>query len=230
MKRFAHLVVLMSLITLTACNDGVISFPTPEPAQFRVVNTTVNVPTPRVTVDSSSYVDVNRGSVSPLIDVPAGRRVRFGFGSQTRNYLDSVYFTFGSSARVLLFILGDTTGKTTNSNISYLRAIQDTLLPPGTANSFVRFTHIGSATNFIPYEVEVWVNGKAKLTQEFFEAGKSSAQYSQLAPGTYTFQIREYGTTTVLATLPNVELRAGTSYMLYSYDAATPGDLQLGIF
>ncbi len=225
MKRFAHLVVLMSLITLTACNDGVISFPTPEPARIRVVNTTVNVPTLRVTIDSSTIVDVTRGEASSFTDVPAGRAVKFFFGSPLRNYRTDLRFTLGGSARVLLFVWGDST-----SVIEYRREIQDTVLPVGTANAFVRFTHMGGSTGLGFYEVDVYVNGQTKLTQEYFDPGKSSAQYTQLTPGTYTFEIRESGTTTVLATLPNVELRAGTSYMLYSYDAATPGDLQLGIF
>jgi hypothetical protein len=151
--------------------------------------------------------------------------VKFFFGSPTRNYRTDLRFTLGGSARVLLFVWGDS-----SSVIEYRREIQDTVLAPGTPNAFVRFTHMGGSTGVGFYEVDVWVNGQTKLTNEYFDPGKSSAQFTQLTPGTYTFELRETGTTTVLATLPNVDLRAGTAYMLYSYDAATPGNLQLDIF
>ena len=215
----------MSLLLLVACNDGIISFPTPEPAQVRIVNTTFNVPELRVTIDSSTYVDVSRGSASSFTQVPAGRAVKFFFGTPTKNYRTDLRFTFGDNGRVLLFIWGDS-----SSVIQNRRVIQDTLLPPDATQSYVRFTHMGGSTGVGFYEVDVWVNGQDKLTPEYFDPGKSSSQYTQLAPGTYSFEIREFGTTTVLATLPNVELKAGTSYMLYSYDAPTSGDLLLGIF
>ena len=225
MKSLVHLLMKVSLLTLVACNDGVISFPTPEPAQVRIVNTTLNVPMLRVTVDSSTFVDVARGAASTFIQVPAGRAVKFFFGTPARNYRTDLRFTFGGSGRVLLFIWGDS-----SSVIQNRRVIQDTVLPAGTTNAYVRFTHMGGSTGAGFYEVDVWINGQTKLTPEFFDPGKSSAQYTQLAPGTYSFEIRESGTATVLATLPNVELKAGTSYMLYSYDAPSPGELQLGIF
>lgn len=225
MKRLHLHLLTVSLLALFGCSDGVISFPTPEPALLRIVNTTRNVPQLRVTIDSAASVDVARGKASDFTSVPAGRAVKFFFGSPSRNYRTDLRFTLGGSARVLLFVWGDS-----SSVIEYRREIQDTVLPPSTANSFVRFTHMGGSTGVGFYEVEVWINGQTKLTAEFFDPGKSSSQYTQLAPGTYTFEIREYGTTTVLATLPNVELRAGTSYMLYSYDADAPGELQLGIF
>ena len=225
MKLLVRLLLTSSCLALVACSDGVISFPTPEPAQLRIVNTTSNVPQLRVTIDSSSYVDVARGAASDFTSVPAGRQVKFFFGSPSRNYRTDLRFTLGGSARVLLFVWGDS-----SSVIEYRREIQDTVLPAGTTQAFVRFTHMGGSTGVGFYEVDVWVNGQTKLTPDFFDPGKSSAQYSQLAPGTYTFEIRESGTTTVLATLPNVQLQAGTSYMLYSYDAPTAGELLLGIF
>lgn len=225
MKHFLHFLLTSSLIAIVGCSDGVISFPTPEPAQLRIVNTTLNVPQLRVTIDSSTSVDVARGAASSFTAVPAGRAVKFFFGSPTRNYRTDLRFTLGGSARVLLFVWGDS-----SSVIEYRREIQDTVLPPGTPNAYVRFTHMGGSTGTGFYEVDVWVNGQTKLTDEYFDPGKSSAQFTQLTPGTYTFELRESGTTTVLATLPNVELRAGTAYMLYSYDAATPGNLQLDIF
>jgi hypothetical protein len=225
MKLLVRLLLTSSCLALVECSDGVISFPTPEPAQLRIVNTTSNVPQLRVTIDSSSYVDVARGAASDFTSVPAGRQVKFFFGSPSRNYRTDLRFTLGGSARVLLFVWGDS-----SSVIEYRREIQDTVLAPGTPNAFVRFTHMGGSTGVGFYEVDVWVNGQTKLTNEYFDPGKSSAQFTQLTPGTYTFELRETGTTTVLATLPNVDLRAGTAYMLYSYDAATPGNLQLDIF
>lgn len=224
--KFALGILLASVITAIAgCSDGVITFPAPEPAQIRVVNATINVPLLRVTIDSSSYVDVARGAASSFTTVPAGRPATFFFGSPSRTYRSDLRFTLGGSARVLLFIWGDS-----SSVIEYRRVIQDTLLPAGTPNAFVRFTHMGGSTGSGFYEVDVWINGQTKLTQEYFEPGASSASYSTLQPGRYSFELRESGTSTVLATLADVELRAGTSYMLFSFDAATAGDLQLGIF
>ena len=225
MKFTLGILLACIVAAIAGCSDGVISFPTPDPAQIRVVNSTVNVPLLRVTIDSSSYVDVARGAASSFTSVPAGRPVKFFFGSPRRTYRSDLRFTLGGSARVLLFVWGDS-----SSVVEYRREIQDTLLPSGTPDAYVRFTHMGGSTGTGFYEVEIWVNGQTKLTQEFFEPGASSASYSKLKPGTYAFELRESGTSTVLATLPNVELRAGTSYMLYSFDASTVGELQLGIF
>ncbi|MBL0322654.1 MAG: DUF4397 domain-containing protein [Ignavibacteria bacterium] len=127
-------VVILSVI---GCESGVITFPTPDPASVLIVNTTQNVPTVRVTMDSTINVDVTRGDASAYTQVAAGRPVTFFIGSPTTVYRDNLRYTLGGNGRVILFVRGDTT-----SLVEFRREIQDTVMPAGSTSSVIRFTHM----------------------------------------------------------------------------------------
>jgi hypothetical protein len=81
------------------------------------------------------------------------------------------------------------------------------------------------------YFVEIWISGGEKLFPVEFEPGISTRTYYSLAPGTYSFEVREAGTTNVLARLSDVVIGSGTSRMLYTYNAtSTIDDIALKIF
>jgi hypothetical protein len=223
---------LTSAITLTAlllvlgsCEDGVITFPTPEPAQLRIVNVTSNLQRARVTIDSTIFIEADRGRASDYTQVAAGRQIQVQIGSPTRILRGNLKYTLGGGGRVILFVRGDTT-----SLVEFRREIQDTILPAGTQNSVVRFTHMAENVDK-GYFVEIWISGGEKLFPVEFEPGISTRTYYSLAPGTYSFEVREAGTTNVLARLSDVVIGSGTSRMLYTYNAtSTIDDIALKIF
>ncbi len=218
---------LMALIALVmiGCQDGVLTFPTPEPAQMRIVNVTLNVPRARVIIDSTTVIEANRGEASEFVEVAAGRQINVQLGSSNRIYRSNLRYTLGGSGRVILFVRGDTT-----KLVEFRREIQDTVLPVNTQSSFVRFTHMAENVDS-GYFLELWITGGPRVFTDEFEPGISSRSYFPLTSGTYSFEVREAGTTNVLARLSNVVIDSGRSYMLYTYDASDSiDDMSLAIF
>lgn len=226
MNSLRLLGMFVAILSIVACESGVITFPTPEPAAVLIVNTTQNVPITRVTMDSTINVDVERGLASAYTEVAAGRPVTFFIGSPTMVYRDNLRYTLGGNGRVILFVRGDT-----NSLVEFRREIQDTVMPAGSTSSVIRFTHMAERVDKA-FFLEVWITGGPRLLPEEYEIGISSPVYHEIEPGTYSFEVREGGTTNVLAVLPNVQISAGRSYMLYTYDAAPPtvDSISLSIF
>jgi len=222
--RLFSLVACLAL--LVSCESGVITFPAPEPAAVRIVNVTQNVPITRVTMDSTIAVDAARGDASGYISVAAGRPIAFTIGNTEKVYRDNLKYTLGGSGRVILFVRGDST-----SLVEFRREIQDTLMPSSSATGVIRFTHMAELVDKA-YFLEVWIVGGPRLLPEEYEPGISSISFKDIQPGTYSFEVRESRTTNVLATLPNVLISAGKSYMLYTYDATpqTTDNVTLKIF
>lgn len=214
--KYNRLLGLIASIALVGCESGVITFPAPDPAFVRIANVTQNVPISRVTIDSTIGVDITRGEASSFTEVSAGRPIVFTIGSPEKVYRNNLKYTFGGGGRVILFVRGDTT-----SLVEFRREIQDTLLPTDAPTSVIRFTHMAETVDKA-YFLEVWITGGERLLPEEFEPGISSLTYKNIQPGTYTFEVREGRTTNVIATLPNVTIIPGQSYMLYTYDAEPP--------
>ncbi|MEY2719064.1 MAG: hypothetical protein RLZZ273_430 [Bacteroidota bacterium] len=209
----------------SSCSDGVITFPTPDPAQVRIVNVTQNVAVTRVVFDSTIIVDAQRGKASDYVQVAAGRPLQFTLGSPAKVFRSNLRYTLGGSARVILFARGDTNGL-----VEFRREIQDTLISAQSPEALIRFTHMAENVDKA-YFVEVWSNGARLMSQEY-EPGISSPSYTPIKPGKYDFEIREAGTTNVLTKLSNVSITNGQSYMLYTYDAVagTIDNITLDIF
>lgn len=223
--------ILISAITLIAtglvgCEDGVLNFPQPAPANVRIVNVTQDVATLGVVIDGTATLLSTRGAASERLDVPAGRRISLVFKDGDSVFgRDTLRKTFGGGAQVILFARG------TKANVvDFLPAIQDTSVT-GSAMAFVRFTHMSDFFDKAGF-VELWLDNGQRVFSNIFEPGITARDYAQLSPGTYSFVLREEGTGTELSRLNNVQLSAGTSYMLFSYDAAPPivDSIALNIF
>ena len=220
-----HALMALIAFVMIGCQDGVLTFPTPEPALMRIVNVTLNVPRARVIIDSTTVIEANRGEASEFVEVAAGRQINVQLGSSNRIYRSNLRYTLGGSGRVILFVRGDTT-----KLVEFRREIQDTLLPDTTQSSFVRFTHMAENVDS-GYFLELWITGGPRVFTDEFEPGISSRSYFPLTSGTYSFEVREAGTTNVLARLSNVVIDSGRSYMLYTYDASDSiDDMSLAIF
>jgi len=224
-NRISLIALLAAALLLASCGDGVLTFPVPDPALVRIVNVTQNVPVARVVFDSTIIADAARGKASAFVQIAAGRPVTFSLGTPTKTFRSNLRYTLGGNARVILFARGDTNGL-----VEFRREIQDTILPGTSQQAVVRFTHMAENVDKA-YFVEVWANGQRLMSQDF-EPGICSPSYTALSPGAYTFEIREAGTTNVLATLTNAQLSAGISYMLYSYDGnpSATDNITLDIF
>jgi len=220
-----HALMALIAFVMIGCQDGVLTFPTPEPALMRIVNVTLNVPRARVIIDSTTVIEANRGEASEFVEVAAGRQINVQLGSSNRIYRSNLRYTLGGSGRVILFVRGDTT-----KLVEFRREIQDTLLPDTAQSSFVRFTHMAENVDS-GYFLELWITGGPRVFTDEFEPGISSRSYFPLTSGTYSFEVREAGTTNVLARLSNVVIDSGRSYMLYTYDASDSiDDMSLAIF
>ncbi|MBU3679178.1 MAG: DUF4397 domain-containing protein [Candidatus Kapabacteria bacterium] len=225
LRSSSTILYTLLLIALCGCQDGVLTFPSPEPALLRIVNVTTNLNRARVTIDSTMLIEADRGLASPYTEVAAGRQLFVQVGSPQRVLRNNLKYTLGGGARVILFVRGDTT-----SLIEFRREIQDTVLPAGSQNSVVRFTHMAENVDKA-YFVEIWLNGSQRLFPIEFEPGISSPSYYSIAPGTYSFEVREAGTTNVLARLTDVTIGSGSSKMLYTYNAsAAIDDISLTLF
>lgn len=213
-----HLLFLLCSILAVACNENVLDLPDPPPARLRIVNVTEDVETLSVMVDSSARLTISRGKASGFEQAAAGRAISFdlsdGNGQPLRR--ESLYYTLGGGARVLLFVKGSRTGL-----IEFRRAIQDTVIDPASTSAFVRFTHMAELTDRGQL-VELWVKGGKRVFPEDYLPGITSPKAEPIVPGTYTFELRESGTTSVLAEWPAMDVKAGTSVMLYTYDLAPP--------
>ncbi len=219
MIRLHPFLIVFSLVVATmflvlACSEDVLVFPTPLPAQVRIVNTTADVDPLTVLVDGTLRATAIRGEYSATITAPAGRPISFVLmerDSMLRR--DTLYYTLGGSGKIILFTRGSK-----DNLVEFRRVIQDTTLPTGSTNSVIRFTHMAENVDKA-VTVEIWVKGAGRLFPEDFDPGLSSPTYTSITPGTYTFEIREYKSTNVLLEIKDFQIVAGKSYMMYTFDA-----------
>lgn len=216
---------LLLVLGISGCSDGVLTFPTPDPALVRIVNTTQDVAQLSVVIDASVTVTAARGASADTVRAAAGRPIGFVLKEgETDLRRDTLFYTLGGDGRIILFARGSK-----QNVVEFRRVIQDTVLAPSDM-PVIRFTHMAENTDQY-ISLEVWITGGEQLFGEVFDPGLSS-KYQELTPGTYNFELREAGTTNVVATLTNVQITAGRSYMLYSWDTAPPAldQVTLSIF
>lgn len=216
---------LLLVLGISGCSDGVLTFPTPDPALVRVVNTTQDVAQLSIVIDASVTVTAARGASADTVRAAAGRPIGFVLKEgETDLRRDTLFYTLGGDGRIILFARGSK-----QNVVEFRRVIQDTVLAPSDM-PVIRFTHMAENTDQY-ISLEVWITGGEQLFGEIFDPGLSS-KYQELTPGTYNFELREAGTTNVVATLTNVQITTGRSYMLYSWDTAPPAldQVTLSIF
>lgn len=222
-------IILCLVLTLVGCNESVLDFPVPSPARVRVVNTSRDADTLGIIIDSTIKLNVARGAVSDFTEVSAGRPITFLV--TYRDVLigrDTARYTLGAKGSIVLFARGSK-----NKLVSFNSPVQDTALAADEPNAFIKFTN-ANEYDFVEAGglVEVFTGSGDKVFKEQYPPDITSPRWSRMAPGTYTFILREAGTTRELARLDNVVLKAGASYMLFSYDRNPPtlDDIGLAIF
>ena len=92
------------------------------------------------------------------------------------------------------------------SIVEFRRPLQDTTLAP-TDDPVIRFTHMAEMTSqFVT--MELYFKDGEKVFDEEFDPGLAS-EFKSLAPGTYSFELKEWETDNVATELLNVTLEPG---------------------
>lgn len=215
MRISAQTLLILTLFTLIACNDGVIVFTTPSPAKMRVVNVTLDIPLVQVVVDSTIRINSYSGKASEYTDVAAGRPVGLQIASADSISKEKKY-TFGDNGKTILFVKGST-----ERGVDFL-SVQDTTLPANEQSSFVRFVHMAKGLNKASV-VELWANNAQQVFPNRFQPELSSPGFARLPPGRYSFEVREARTPNVIARLDTTAMEPGRSYIIFLY--RTPDNL-----
>jgi len=157
------------------------------------------------------YLDANRVNYYPLnygqnldyFQVFTGKRTANFYNAGTANTILSDTVTFSQNAIYSLFL----TGTTAKPEMVVLR---DTLSRPASGQATVRFINLSPDAPAVTLAVQ----GGAVLAVN--KAYKSASSFTAL-PGnaTYTFEVRQGSTNTVLATLPNVNVSSGFVYTIW---------------
>lgn len=213
----------LSLLAMS-CSEDVLTFPELEPARIRIVNVAPGIESLQFVIDSSIVLNVPFSEISPSTAIPSGRPIPFVINVNGRPASrDTSRFTFGTSGASFLATISLTPG-----NYSIVSPIRDTILPANVPNGYVKFLHGVSDDRF--FEVEVYYTQEEPLfASRTFDPYSSSPNFAQLSPGTYTFYLREAGSSTEFARLENVRIDAGRSYLLYSHPSSAGDGINLKI-
>lgn len=221
-----YLAIALSAVLATACSEAVLVFPEPTPARVRIVNTSQDVDPLTVVIDSSQTVDVARGATSGYRTVPAGRPISFVLQSAgTTIGRDTAYYTLGPGGSLILFARGSRARV-----VRFLSPLQDTVPPTGDPACYVKFTHAVEYDFISNAEfVDVFLSTGERLFPETYPPDITSPRWAKLAPGSYTFVIRQAGSGAELARTATMQLTAGQSYVLYTYDRTPPTIDDVGV-
>jgi hypothetical protein len=181
---------------------GLLSFiqasPDEPPLDFFLNNNRVN--------QGALYFGDNIDYVSAI----AGPRIVNFYATGTTTPILSAPITLNQSTAYSLFLVN-------KASSPQVLLLTDTLTKPATGNATVRFVDLSPDAP----AVDLAVQGGAVLVPN-----KSYEGYSSFVPvvakSSYTFEVRQAGTSTVLATLSNVPLVAGSVYTIWFGGLATP--------
>lgn len=150
------------------------------------------------------------GNYISYISAYAGSRTANFYTAGTNSILLSATITLNPGAAYSLFLANVPTSPE-------VLLLTDTLAKPIAGNASVRFVDLSpDAPN-----VDFAIKGGAVLCHNMTHKGYTTFLSVPVNPG-YTFEVRKAGTTTVLATLPDVPLAAGSVYTAWFDGLATP--------
>lgn len=157
------------------------------------------------------YLDANKVNAYPLnygetldyFQAFAGKRTANFYNSGTANTILSDTVTFNQNAIYSLFL----TGTTTKPEMVVLK---DTLSRPAAGQATVRFVNLSPDAPAVSLAVQ---GGAVLAANKPYKAYSSFTALSGNA--TYTFEVRQGTTNTVLATLPAVTINSGFLYTIW---------------
>src|SRR6185437_5656530 len=157
------------------------------------------------------YLDANKVNAYPLnygenldyFQAFAGKRTANFYNAGTSNTILSDTVTFNQNAIYSLFLTGTTTKPE-------MVVVRDTLNRPAAGKATIRFINLSPDAPAVSLAVQ---GGAVLATNEAYK------QYSSFAAvtgnSTYTFEVRQGTTNTVLATLPGITINSGFVYTIW---------------
>ena len=181
---------------------GLLSFiqasPDEPPLDFYLNNNRVN--------QGALYFEDNIDYVSAI----AGSRTANFYATGTTTPLLSTPITLAQSTAYSLFLIN-------KSSSPQVLLLTDTLNKPTTGNATVRFVDLSPDAPAVDLAVQ---GGAVVVPNKLFKGYSSFIPVA--AKSNYTFEVRQAGTSTVLATLSNVPLVSGSVYTIWFGGLATP--------
>jgi len=150
------------------------------------------------------------GNYINYVSAYAGSRTANFYTSGTTSLLLSSTITLNPGAAYSLFL----------SNVPAspeVLLLTDTLTKPGAGNASLRFVDLSPDAPNVDFAIQ----GGPVLVHNIGHKGFTTFLSVPVNSG-YTFEVRKSGTTTVLATLPDVPLAAGSVYTAWFDGLATP--------
>ncbi|SIT19079.1 protein of unknown function [Filimonas lacunae] len=146
---------------------------------------------------STGYLDASAGTYLLLVD--------------TAKQLDDDYLTYQqislSGGNGYSFFVYDSSATVTRTFL-----VNEDLTAPGADSSNVRFFHLSPDASRVDVAIG---NDILYSSQGFYEISSSSLAFKKRLAGSTSITVYEAGTTNVLATLPEVVLKANTSYSIF---------------
>ena len=207
MRKLTLAVALLALpLAFNACDDdddGPVTPPAPK-ASLNVTHTVPDLAPVDVLIDdsrmdedlaytnSSGYFQVNAGSHNVKINA-----------ANTTNVIVQRDLSFPADSKSSIFIVG------TNTAVETLEIVDD-LSAPTAGQAKVRFLHASPTAPAIDFTTDA---GTPVFTDYTF---KEYSPFTSMDAGTYNFEVRPAGTSTVVYTMPNVVLAEGKIYTIYT--------------
>lgn len=156
------------------------------------------------------YLDNNKANNTPIVYGSGLDYLRAYTGKRT-----AMFYLSGTTQKVKADTMTLKDGKFYSlflSNVAskpdYLLTT-DTLTNPGTSSASIRVVNLSPDAPTI----DLVIQGGATLATN--KAYRTLSSFATIAPGTYTFEFRQRGTTTVLATLSSVRITGASIYTVW---------------
>lgn len=213
MKNWMKLLMLLVVPSLafTACDDDDDELPMVSNAQVMAVHASPDAPGVDLLVDNKK---VNSAALmypnnTGYLTVEQGRRnIRINAAGTSTSVIDA-NLDLKAGANYTVFAAGRLSG------IKPI-VLEDNLTAPASGQAHLRFVHLAPDAPAVDIAVQ---GGPVVFSNRSFE---SATAFTPVAAGTYTLEVRPAGTTTVVLTVPNVQLQNGKIYTVFAKGFLTP--------
>lgn len=211
-KHAAALICMLFLcITgLTSClkdNNHYITNPT---ALLMVIQASPDAPAESLFLNPNQVTQsaFNYGDYVGYFNAYTGNRVvqLFGYGSSTLIASDSIHLANNTTYSLFL--------ANTYSKPDFI-LLTDTITHPASGKATIRFVNVSAGSG----NVDLVANSTALVSNEPY---KGASTFTPVSGGVqYTFEVRTSGSTTVLASLDNINIKNGGAYTIWYHGSAT---------